>query len=47
VDFGVLVQRNAMYRAAEKRSMDDYKQEFERKTAEEDTAEVECALERR
>jgi ferredoxin--NADP+ reductase len=47
VDFGVLVQRNAMYRAAEKRSMDEYKEELERKTAEEDTAEVECALERR
>jgi ferredoxin--NADP+ reductase len=47
VDFGVLVQRNAMYRAAEKRSMDEYKQELERKAAEEDTAEVECALERR
>jgi ferredoxin--NADP+ reductase len=29
VDFAVLVQRNAMYRDAEKRSMEDYKRELE------------------
>jgi ferredoxin/flavodoxin---NADP+ reductase len=27
VDFDVLVQRNAMYRAAERRSMEEFKQE--------------------
>jgi ferredoxin/flavodoxin---NADP+ reductase len=31
VDFAVLVQRNAMYREAEKRSMEAYQQELERK----------------
>lgn len=31
VDFAVLVQRNSMYREAEKRSMEEYKQELERK----------------
>jgi ferredoxin/flavodoxin---NADP+ reductase len=31
VDFAVLVQRNAMYREAEKRSLDEYKREVEEK----------------
>jgi len=46
VDFAVLVQRNAMYREAEKRSLDDYKQELEQKShaPAEETA---CALEGR
>lgn len=40
VDFSVLVQRNAMYRDAEKRSMDDYRHECEalRKQKEEESA---------
>ena len=42
VDFAVLAQRNAMYRDAEKRSMDDYKRDHAEKTAE---SEMACALE--
>lgn len=42
VNFDVLVQRNAMYREAEKRSMDDYRHDLETKKAE---AAVSCALE--
>jgi ferredoxin--NADP+ reductase len=40
IDFAVLVQRNAMYRDAEKRSMDDYRQECEalRKEKDEESA---------
>ncbi len=34
VDFAVLVQRNAMYRDAEKRSMDEYRQQLEAKKPE-------------
>jgi ferredoxin/flavodoxin---NADP+ reductase len=54
VDFAVLVQRNAMYRDAEKRSMDEYRDEFRQKVEEkkpeanEASAEagtIECALE--
>jgi ferredoxin--NADP+ reductase len=44
VDFAVLVQRNAMYRDAEKRSLDEYQNELKKAAAptEEDVA---CALE--
>src|SRR5271165_1043618 len=50
VDFAVLVQRNAMYRDAEKRSMDAYRQEVEAKKPEAKEAPTEavmagCALE--
>ncbi|MFY9842018.1 MAG: sulfide/dihydroorotate dehydrogenase-like FAD/NAD-binding protein [Terriglobales bacterium] len=50
VDFAVLVQRNAMYRDAEKRSMDAYRQEVEAKKLEAKEAPTEavmagCALE--
>jgi ferredoxin--NADP+ reductase len=46
VDFAVLVQRNAMYRDAEKRSMDDYKRELEGKKGSGPVgAETSCALE--
>jgi len=50
VDFGVLVQRNAMYRDAEKRSMDEYRQEIEEKRSEakqapREAVTVGCALE--
>ena len=46
VDFAVLVQRNAMYRDAEKRSMDDYKRELEgKKDGVPVGAETFCALE--
>ena len=41
VDFAVLVQRNAMYREAEKRSMDEYRQGLEAKPLE--TREPEAA----
>jgi ferredoxin/flavodoxin---NADP+ reductase len=46
VDFAVLVQRNAMYREAEKRSMENFQREIEEKqsTAPADS-EVVCALE--
>jgi ferredoxin--NADP+ reductase len=48
VDFGVLVQRNSMYREAEKRSMEDYQRELElKKAAASAEAEVACALEGR
>ncbi len=50
VDFGVLVQRNAMYREAEKRSMEEYRHEVEAKKpdvakAPMEALTVECALE--
>jgi len=46
VDFDVLVQRNAMYREAEKRSMEVYRHELEaKKTATNAGQPVECALE--
>ena len=46
VDFAVLVQRNAMYRDAEKRSMENYQHEAaEKKSAAPADAEVACALE--
>jgi ferredoxin/flavodoxin---NADP+ reductase len=46
VDFAVLVQRNAMYRDAEKRSMEDYKCELEaKKDSVPVEAEAGCALE--
>ena len=46
VDFAVLVQRNSMYRDAEKRSMDDYKRELEEKKAAVKTeSDMACALE--
>jgi ferredoxin/flavodoxin---NADP+ reductase len=46
VDFAVLVQRNSMYRDAEKRSMEDYQHELEAKKAAVKTeAETACALE--
>ena len=46
VDFAILVQRNSMYRDAEKRSMEQYQRELEeKKTAVKTEAEVACALE--
>jgi hypothetical protein len=46
VDFAVLVQRNAIYRDAEKRSMDDYKSGLEAKKGSGPVgAEMGCALE--
>jgi ferredoxin/flavodoxin---NADP+ reductase len=50
VDFAVLVQRNSMYRDAEKRSMDEYRQQLEAKKPEAKEAPIEavsasCALE--
>ena len=46
VDFDVLVQRNAMYREAEKRSMEDYRHEAEEnKSSAKAEAPVPCALE--
>ncbi len=45
VDFAVLVQRNAMYRDAEKRSMDAYRQEVEAKEAPTEAVMAGCALE--
>ena len=42
VDFAVLVQRNSMYRDAEKRSMDDFGPELEKRAME---LEMACALE--
>ena len=45
VDFAVLVQRNAMYREAEKRSMEEYKQALEREKKPGPVEEVACALE--
>ena len=50
VDFAVLVQRNAMYRDAEKRSMDEYRQQVEAKKLDVKQAPTEdvmagCALE--
>ncbi len=52
VDFAVLVQRNAMYRDAEKRSLDEYRREVEGKKPEMKEAPTEavaagCALEAR
>ena len=44
VDFAVLVQRNAMYRDAEKRSMDAYRLEIEAKKAEVSEAPTETAM---
>jgi len=45
VDFVVLVQRNAMYREAEKRSLEDYKQELEKQKSASSSEEMTCALE--
>lgn len=46
VDFDVLVQRNAMYREAEKRSMDDYRHDLEAKKAAANSDQAAaCALE--
>src|ERR1017187_10102619 len=48
VDFAVLVQRNAMYRDAEKRSLEEYQRECEfekKKAAAPSEAEATCALE--
>ncbi|MBI3476047.1 MAG: sulfide/dihydroorotate dehydrogenase-like FAD/NAD-binding protein [Acidobacteria bacterium] len=46
VDFDVLVQRNSMYRDAEKRSMENYRQELAaKKTAATSEPAVPCALE--
>ncbi|MGB8010391.1 MAG: sulfide/dihydroorotate dehydrogenase-like FAD/NAD-binding protein [Terriglobales bacterium] len=50
VDFAVLVQRNSMYREAERRSMDEYRKEIEAKKPEAKQAPIEmstagCALE--
>jgi len=42
VDFAVLVQRNSMYREAEKRSLDDFGRELEKRAME---LEMACALE--
>jgi ferredoxin/flavodoxin---NADP+ reductase len=48
VDFAVLVQRNAMYREAERRSMEEYEREVEEKrTAASGDEEAACALEGR
>jgi hypothetical protein len=48
VDFAVLVQRNAMYRDAEKRAMDEYRdqyrQELEAKKPEASEAPTEAAM---
>ncbi len=44
VDFAVLVQRNAMYRDAEKRSMDQYRQEIEAQKPEAIEAPTEAAM---
>jgi len=45
VDFDVLVQRNSMYRDAEKRSMEEYRHELEAKKAATTDEPVACALE--
>jgi ferredoxin--NADP+ reductase len=45
VDFAVLVQRNSMYRDAEKRSMEDYKRELEENIAAKSESDMTCALE--
>ncbi len=48
IDFAVLVQRNSMYRDAEKRSMEDYQRERDlalKKAAPPSEAEVACVLE--
>lgn len=46
VDFDVLVQRNSMYREAEKRSMEEYRRELEtKKTSGKAVEEMACALE--
>jgi ferredoxin--NADP+ reductase len=46
VDFAVLVQRNSMYRDAEKRSMEQYQRELEeKKTTAKTQADMACALE--
>jgi ferredoxin/flavodoxin---NADP+ reductase len=46
IDFDVLVQRNAMYRDAEKRSMEDYRRELEaKKSPVAADAALACALE--
>ena len=45
VDFGILVQRNAMYREAERRSMEEYQHETEQKKTPAVAEEVACALE--
>jgi ferredoxin/flavodoxin---NADP+ reductase len=44
VDFAVLVQRNAMYRDAEKRSMDQYRQEIAEKKPDANAAPIEAAM---
>ncbi len=46
IDFAVLVQRNSMYRDAEKRSMDDFRRELEEKKAKSEE-EMACAVEAR
>jgi len=45
VDFAILVQRNTMYRDAEKRSLEEYKREVEQKQTPNPAEEVACALE--
>ena len=45
VDFAILVQRNTMYRNAEKRSLEEYKREVEQKQTPNTAEEVACALE--
>jgi ferredoxin--NADP+ reductase len=46
IDFAVLVQRNSMYRDAEKRSLDDFKHELEeKKAAPKGESDMACALE--
>ncbi len=47
IDFAVLVQRNSMYRDAEKRSMEDYKRELEEKKTAKSDEEMACAVEAR
>jgi ferredoxin--NADP+ reductase len=45
VDFAVLVQRNTMYREAEKRSLEEYKHDVEQEQTTNPTEEIACALE--
>jgi hypothetical protein len=45
VDFDVLVQRNSMYRDAEKRSMEEYRHELEAKKSAPADEPAACALE--
>lgn len=47
VDFDVLVQRNSMYREAEKRSMEDYRRELEARKISPVEEEAVCAVEER